>query len=96
MAILSFGYSFNYLVRSILNALVDDDLRGTLNATIGFCERVGALIAVPIMSWAFKLGIGLGGNWIGLPFIFAACMFSVSTIVIWVFRLRPVERGSRA
>ncbi|KAH9889144.1 major facilitator superfamily domain-containing protein [Xylariomycetidae sp. FL2044] len=89
LVVLAFGFSFPYIARSILNALVEPDLRGTLNATIGLCDNVGIMLFSPILSALLKRGIELGGSWVGLPFLFAACMFTVSALIIWLFRLRP-------
>ncbi|CAJ2504406.1 Uu.00g118000.m01.CDS01 [Anthostomella pinea] len=91
LVVLSLGFSFPYIIRSVLNTLVDEQYVGTLNATIGLCEKIGIMVASPIMSSLLKKGMELGDGWMGLPFFFAAGVFSVSALIVWVFRLRPGE-----
>lgn len=70
-----------------MNSLVEAHHVGTLNSLIGFMENVGLMIAGPTLSEALRIGIDLGGPWIGLPFLCAALLFSVSTAVVWAFRM---------
>lgn len=59
---------------------------GRLYALISLMEGVGNLIAGPGMAWAFRLGINLGETWIGLPFGFAAVLFTLVLPVVFVVR----------
>lgn len=46
----------------------------------------------------FHVGLQLGGNWIGLPFLFAAVMFIITGLPVFIARMapksRPVEESS--
>lgn len=86
------GSGFTSVVRSLLNALVEEDHIGTLNTLIAFMDMVFMMIAGPTLAKALGLGIDLGGPWIGLPFLFVALLFTLSTVILWAFRL-PGPRG---
>jgi hypothetical protein len=75
------------LIRSLSNALVEEHHVGILNTLVGFVENVGLLLAAPLLSMSLAKGIYMGGVWIGLPFMCAAAMFSVTMAILWVFRL---------
>lgn len=45
-------------------------------------ETMGALIAGPLLSMAFRRGLGLGSVWVGLPFIDASCLFGIASVVV--------------
>jgi hypothetical protein len=74
-------------VRSLLNALVEEHHVGTVNSLIGFMEMIGVAAASPMIAESLKLGLKLGGPWVGLPFITAAVFFGVATVIVSMFRL---------
>jgi hypothetical protein len=75
------------LIRSLLNALVEEHHVGTVNALVSFMDNIGLTAAGPLLAKSLSIGLNLGGAWIGLPFLFAALMFSFSSAILWTFRL---------
>lgn len=92
MIVFAAGGGLVALVRSLMNALVEQHHIGTLNTLVSLVETVGLMIAGPTLSQALSIGIDMGGPWIGLPFLCASMLFVVVTAIVWVFRLpRPRE-----
>jgi len=60
---------------------------GRLYALISVMEGIGSLVAGPGMAWAFRLGMGWGKSWLGLPFGLASFLFALVSVV--VFRIKP-------
>ena len=56
-------------------------------------EMVGFMFAGPALSQALRIGMELGGAWIGLPFLCASLIFLVSTAIVFVFRVPRSRRG---
>ncbi|KAK3898068.1 major facilitator superfamily domain-containing protein [Staphylotrichum tortipilum] len=87
LAWFALGSGMSALIRSMLNALVEEHHVGTVNSLIGFMEMVGMTMAGPLLAESLKAGLYLGGAWIGLPFVVATVLFVVSTTILWTFRL---------
>ncbi|KAK4156780.1 major facilitator superfamily domain-containing protein [Chaetomidium leptoderma] len=85
------GSGMSSLIRSLLNALVEEHHVGTVNSLVGFMETVGMTMAGPLLAKSLSIGLNLGGAWIGLPFITAGLFFIVATAILWMFGL-PNER----
>jgi hypothetical protein len=88
------GSGMSSLIRSLLNALVEEHHVGTVNSLVGFMETAGLIIAGPLLAKSLSVGLNLGGAWIGLPFITAAVFFALSTAIVWTFRLPNKGRPS--
>lgn len=82
------------LIRSLLNTLVEEHHVGTVNSLIGFMEMVGMIVAGPLLSKSFSVGLNLGGAWIGLPFFTSGLLFVLSTAMLCIFRLPNGQRSS--
>jgi hypothetical protein len=54
---------------------------GKLMSTIAMAESLGAMVAGPLLNELFQLGIGLGGVWLGLPFLASVVVFAFMTVV---------------
>ncbi|KAJ5405754.1 hypothetical protein N7465_007038 [Penicillium sp. CMV-2018d] len=91
--ILSTGSSFQITTRSLATALVLPDHVGTLYSAIAIAQSAGVLIAGPLFAGLFRLGIHLGGAWMGLPFLQASLLFALAVTAIWRIRLGPSARG---
>ncbi|KAK3940612.1 major facilitator superfamily domain-containing protein [Diplogelasinospora grovesii] len=87
------GSGLTSLIRSLLNALVEEHHVGTVNTLVGFMEMVGLMGAGPLLAESLSIGLNMGGLWIGLPFITAGLFFRISTLIMWTFRL-PERRES--
>jgi hypothetical protein len=88
------GSGMAAMVRSLLNALVEEHHVGTLNSLIGFMEMVGATVAGPMLAKSLSVGLNLGGAWVGLPFLTAGMFFIVSTVILFMFRLPNGRRST--
>lgn len=91
---LALGSGMSSSIRSLLNTLVEEHHVGTVNSLVGFMEGLGVIIAGPLLAKSLSIGLHLGGGWIGLPFITGALFFTVSTTIMWVFRLPNGSSGS--
>ncbi|KAH6628217.1 major facilitator superfamily domain-containing protein [Chaetomium tenue] len=87
------GSGMAAMIRSLLNALVEEHHVGTVNSLISFMEMVGMTIAGPLLAKSLSVGLGLGGAWVGLPFFAAGWLFVIGTTILYIFRL-PNERRS--
>lgn len=87
LAWFALGSGMASLIRSLLNALVEEHHVGTLNSLLGVTETVGVMVAGPLLAKSLSVGLNLGGAWIGLPFVTTALFFAVSTTVLWAFKL---------
>jgi hypothetical protein len=81
------GAGMAALVRSLINALVEEHHVGTVNSLIGFMEMVGMTAAGPLLAKSLDVGLNLGGAWVGLPFIAAGLFFVISTAILWMLKL---------
>jgi hypothetical protein len=50
-------------------------------------DTAGTEVSGPVLTKMFSWGLALGGSWSGIPFFFAAVLFSLVGVVIWVIRL---------
>lgn len=78
------------VLRSLLSNMVEPRYLGTMNSLLGILEMVGLMIAAPSLFVSLRYGFELGGDWIGLPFICAAAMISLSTAMVF---LLPISGG---
>ncbi|KAL2262526.1 hypothetical protein VTK26DRAFT_1056 [Humicola hyalothermophila] len=91
---LALGSGMTSVIRSLLNALVEEHHVGTLNSLVSLMETVGMILAGPLLAKALSVGLNLGGAWMGLPFFVAALLFVFATTILWTFRLphgRPLS-----
>ncbi|KAK0730321.1 major facilitator superfamily domain-containing protein [Lasiosphaeris hirsuta] len=91
---LSLGSGMSSLVRSLMNALVEEHHVGTVNTMVSFMETAGAMIAGPLLAKSWSIGMHLGGFWIGLPFFTAGLFFTTATAILFMFRLPAGRRSS--
>ena len=77
-----FGSGYNLLLRSLLASVVEPHHRGTLFNTIGMLESLGIVISGPLLAQAFRVGLGIGGVWIGLPFVIGSGLFLVAILIL--------------
>jgi hypothetical protein len=94
LVVFAFNGGMAAVIHSLLSSLVEPHHFGTLNSLIGVLEMVGLMVAAPSLFQSLRLGLELGGAWIGLPFFIAAGMISVSTGIIWFFPVREKGRPS--
>jgi len=49
-------------------------------------EGIANLVAGPGMAWMFRFGITLGKKWLGLPFAFAAVLFNLISLIVFLIK----------
>ena len=91
--ILSIGSGYSLLARSLLSSLVMEQHAGMLYTTIGVIENVSQLVAGPLISTIFRMGLSLGDQWVGLPYLVVGASYAFSWFVVWFVDL-AVKRPS--
>ncbi|KAI0124981.1 major facilitator superfamily domain-containing protein [Xylariales sp. AK1849] len=93
LILFTLGTGFAPIVRSLVTSLVEShdasstsDI-GRLYALISVLEGIGSLVAAPGMAWAFRFGMSLGQEWLGLPFGFAAILFALVSIIVFSIKV---------
>ncbi|KAH8194534.1 hypothetical protein TruAng_011297 [Truncatella angustata] len=92
LSVFAINVGMTAVIRSLLSSMVESRHMGTLNSLIGVLEMVGLMVAAPALFGSLRLGFEIGGNWIGLPFMLAAAMISVSTAIVWFLPIGEKER----
>ncbi|KAK2734064.1 hypothetical protein FQN55_002932 [Onygenales sp. PD_40] len=87
------GIGFVFVIRSLATTMVRRDQTARLYTFIEMLQAVGMIIASPTVTVVFTWGLGLGGGWIGLPWVVAAGLFAVTGGLVWAVRLEPTRRG---
>lgn len=92
LIIMTLGGGFTSLSRSIVTSLVDSQHTGRLYSLISICDACSALSAGPIIAWLFRWGIGLGGDWVGLPYLGVAFLCLLVTTAVFTVQGSSLER----
>lgn len=87
LVILSLGSAFLITARSLVTGLVPPDHVGTLYSAIAISQSLGILIAGPLFAYLFRIGLHLGGAWMGLPFLQAGLFYVIATLAMWCIRV---------
>jgi hypothetical protein len=74
-------------VRGLLALVVESSHLGVVFNAAGILESFGALVAGPLLAISFRVGLRLGGVWVGLQFLTAAGLFAIATLVLFTLRL---------
>ncbi|KAH8698674.1 P-loop containing nucleoside triphosphate hydrolase protein [Talaromyces proteolyticus] len=95
------GAGFAPVIRSLVTFLVEShhankasDI-GRLYALISVVEGIGSLMAGPGMAWAFRLGMAWGHTWLGFPFVIAAALFALVSVVVFSIRTEKIASDER-
>ncbi|CAK7275358.1 hypothetical protein SEPCBS119000_006651 [Sporothrix epigloea] len=89
----SLGGGMYLVLRSMLTELVDPTHVALLMTASGLFLTISELISGPLLAQLFRLGLELGGVWLGLPFFASAAMLTVSAIMVFCV---PIGRIARA
>ena len=69
------GWGYYAALRSLAMSLVHPSQTGAVNSAIALAQSVGATASGPVLAFAFRRGISLGGIWMGLPYMVASLLF---------------------
>lgn len=85
LMIYSLGYGYGPAVRGVVVTMAEGRQTGLLFTSMSLLECLGLLVSGPLLAATFKLGMGWGGVWIGLPFITAGlCLLCAAVIVLGI------------
>lgn len=86
LAVFGLGSGYEFAMRALLAQIAGDSV-ATVYTTMGFMEAIGELIAGPMLARLYRVGLGWGGDWIGLPFFAIAGLFTIAALIVWCIRL---------
>jgi len=89
--LLSVGGGYSLLTRSLLTSLIDKQHAGTLYTAIGVIENIGQLVAGPLVSSIFGVGLVWGDQWVGLPYLVVGASYLFSFVIISFVNLKSTE-----
>lgn len=75
-------------LNSLLPSLTGQDHVGMLYSVMATLDALGLMISAPAVAYLFKIGLSLGGIWIGLPYILAGGLLLTSTVILFAVRIR--------
>lgn len=82
LVLFALGSGFSASAKSLLAAVAKGHDVGMLYTTVSFVEMSGLLIASPLLAASFRIGMELGGGWVGLPFIAAGGLFTLAAVIM--------------
>lgn len=85
-----FGCGLQAALRAIIITLVDQTQTALVMTVMGMFFTVSEMVVGPLMAETFKLGMNLGGVWVGMPYIASAAMLSITTVLV---TLVPIGRS---
>ncbi|CEJ83810.1 hypothetical protein VHEMI03266 [[Torrubiella] hemipterigena] len=86
LAVFGLGSGYEYAMRGLLAQIAGDSI-ATVYTTMSLMETIGELIAGPMLARLYRVGLGWGGDWIGLPLFAIAGLFTIAAIIVWFIRL---------
>ncbi|PYH46505.1 MFS general substrate transporter [Aspergillus saccharolyticus JOP 1030-1] len=95
LIIYTLGAGFQPAVMSLLGSVwkaSNPTNLGSLYSTVAIILAAGGVIAGPLLSFMFQLGLRLGDAWVGLPYFVSACLCAGIALVMLSVRLpsRPI------
>ncbi|KAF5859657.1 hypothetical protein ETB97_002568 [Aspergillus alliaceus] len=78
------GSGFLLLARSIITRMVETDKTTKLYTILEGLQAVGNVVAIFILTNVFRMGLGLGGAWIGLTWLVTGVLFAVMGLGVWM------------
>ncbi|CCC07670.1 unnamed protein product [Sordaria macrospora k-hell] len=87
MVLFAVGSGVGSTLRSLLNALVDEEHMGLVNSVVGWLEMVGIMVAGPVLAEGMSEGLRRGGGWVGLPFWIAGGLLAGASGLVWAVRV---------
>jgi hypothetical protein len=87
MAVGALGSGLHLYLRSLATSFVEPHHVARLMTFVSWVDTGGFMVASPLIAWLFEQGVGRGGMWIGLPWLFCAAMFGVVIVLIGMISL---------
>lgn len=84
------GAGFLFATRSLITSLIRREQTAKLFTVIEILQSVGSVIASLVITNVFRLGIDLGGVWIGLAWFMTSALFVMVGVAVWLVRIPKV------
>lgn len=92
LTIMSLGIGYELAMRGML-AQVAGDRVATVYTTMSLMETIGELISGPLLAKLYRVGLGLGMEWSGLPFLASGGLFFIAALIVWCVRYRDIDQA---
>lgn len=89
--IMSIGTGYIVACMSLVSSLVPGGKSSSLYTIIGVMQSVGILISGPTIAAIFKIGLHMGGPWIGMPYIVVAGTYGLTFVILSFVKLDGSE-----
>lgn len=86
------GGGLQAALRSVVTQLVDKTHIALVMTALSMAFSISEMLAGPMMAETFKIGMGLGGMWVGLPYIACAGLLAVGTLMVLCV---PISRPAK-
>lgn len=83
----SSGFGFLFVTRSLITTLIRKEETAKLFTVIEILQSVGAVIASLVITNVFRVGIDLGGVWIGLAWFVTSLLFVMVGVAVWFVKI---------
>jgi hypothetical protein len=83
----AFGWGWFSFLRSLATSLVESHHVARLNSFIGVLDTIGLMVGSPLLAALFTKGLEFGGPWLGLPFLFNACVVASITLLLLLVKV---------
>ena len=93
VVVTSLGGGYTFTVRGLMVSLVGGHSTGLLYSCIAFFETLSSLVAGPLFGRLLGIGLDLGGDWIGLPYVVSGAIMTVALLLIGLIRASFVHHG---
>ncbi|KAL4804940.1 major facilitator superfamily domain-containing protein [Aspergillus unguis] len=85
LVVYGLGGGYNQSIRSILTLSTPEEHRAITYTLLGILDSVGVLIGAPLWPVLYRVGLGLQGVWVGLPFLTTAAVL----VGVWCLCVKP-------
>lgn len=92
--IVTLGFGWLAMCRSLMVVFIDESQLSQLYSLISMVEAIGTLLAQPILSGLFSIGLGLGPPWEILPFTVTTLLCLLAACLLFFVRLPTVGTGT--
>ncbi|CEJ83018.1 hypothetical protein VHEMI03052 [[Torrubiella] hemipterigena] len=92
--IVTFGYGWLAMCRSLMVVFIDESQLSQLYSLISMVEAIGTLLAQPILSGLFSIGLELGPPWEILPFTVTTLLCLLAACLLFFVRLPTLGSGN--
>jgi MFS family permease len=87
------GSGYSSFTRSLISFHIKTELRSRAFALVGMVEVLGNIYSQPMLAGLFSLGLDLGGEWIGLPYLGLALLLVFSLLLLSFVSVSDLEEG---